>query len=291
MGFPRVVGSKSGKVILSDSFDISIPSGVQAGQTIFVIVASTTSNTTTLTDESYTELVNEQHSDGLLGVQLCIWYKRAAGNEVSLTIDLDGATAAYVYNVLLIDNLSDFVPRVSDVVEGASAEPNSGEISLGTPSNTLWLSVAAIDSRRDVRHFPENYDLLSFYSSTAVGPTLAMAGYNFRAISEDPGSFYLDLSDEWLSATIGFISNITTWTRFSSMREPCAGVSIWRLPNDDEHVFNTGSPEDLLIDPEDVDIEVARVQEHATVWLSQIGTPVDWTAHPIPASEFYVSEI
>lgn len=101
------------------------------------------------------------------------------------------------------------------------------------------------------------------------------------------------------------------WTRYSSVRERSAKTTIWRLPDDDEHVLNTGSPEDLLIDPEDVDIEVARVQESSTVWSPLVFEEsdwtvedfytaewdtedfytADWTVFPEMTSEFYVSEI
>jgi len=104
---------------------------------------------------------------------------------------------------------------------------------------------------------------------------------------------------------------VTTWTRYHSITERSAKTSIWRLPNDDEHVLNTGSPEDLLIDPEDIDIEVSRVQESSTVWspqsfedteweVSDFYTAtwsaetledIDWAIDSVYTSQFYVSEI
>lgn len=68
----------------------------------------------------------------------------------------------------------------------------------------------------------------------------------------------------------------TGWKRVRSLREPSAKCTVWSLPTADEHVLNTGSPEDLLLDPEDFDIDVGRVQEHSTVWNDESIDDSEW---------------
>jgi len=83
----------------------------------------------------------------------------------------------------------------------------------------------------------------------------------------------------------------TVWKRLRSVREPDAKSSIWSLPIDDEHILNTGSPEDLFLNPEDFDVNVERVQEHETVWTRESTTDANWYTFDSPTSEFYVVDV
>lgn len=84
----------------------------------------------------------------------------------------------------------------------------------------------------------------------------------------------------------------TQWKRLRSVREPDAKSSIWSLPINDEHLLNTGSPEDLFLNPEDFDIVPERIQEHETVWTkeSALSTP-NWYTFDQPLSVFYVRDV
>ena len=75
----------------------------------------------------------------------------------------------------------------------------------------------------------------------------------------------------------------TVWKKYRSLREPSAGVSVWSLPTDDEHILNTGSPEDLLLNPEDFDVVPERVQEHETVWSIDLSTMAEWYTLRMPS--------
>lgn len=86
---------------------------------------------------------------------------------------------------------------------------------------------------------------------------------------------------------------ITQWKRLRSLREPSAKCTIWSLPLEDEHVLNTGSPEDLLLDPEDFDIIPELVQDGENRWTREPLTTTNWYSFGFAdqISEFYVVDI
>jgi len=68
----------------------------------------------------------------------------------------------------------------------------------------------------------------------------------------------------------------TVWKRLRSVRESDAKSSVWSLPTDDEHLLNTGSPEDLFLNPEDFDIVPELIQGGEAEWTKENLTTANW---------------
>ena len=83
----------------------------------------------------------------------------------------------------------------------------------------------------------------------------------------------------------------TTWKRLRSVREPDAKSSVWSLPTDDEHILNTGSPEDLFLNPEDFDVVPELIQGGEAEWTRETLPLTNWYTFDQPISEFYVRDV
>lgn len=68
----------------------------------------------------------------------------------------------------------------------------------------------------------------------------------------------------------------TTWKRLRSIREPNASTSVWSLPTNDEHLLNTGSPEDLFLNPEDFDLVPEVIQDGQNDWRKDNLITANW---------------
>lgn len=83
----------------------------------------------------------------------------------------------------------------------------------------------------------------------------------------------------------------TTWKRIRSVREPDAKSSVWKMPETNEHLLSTKSPEDLFLNPEDFDEEPEDIQGGETSWAVQSFNDTNWYTFDQPTSEFYVRDV
>lgn len=50
----------------------------------------------------------------------------------------------------------------------------------------------------------------------------------------------------------------------------------WSLPSEDQHFIETSAPEDLMVNPEDIDIFPAQAQAGMDYWVDQTSMEEGW---------------
>lgn len=84
---------------------------------------------------------------------------------------------------------------------------------------------------------------------------------------------------------------VTQWKRLRSVSEPDGKSSVWKLPETNEHILNTKSPEDLFLNPEDFDVMPQEVQGGELDWTRETSPTTNWYTFDNPTSEFYVRDV
>jgi len=74
----------------------------------------------------------------------------------------------------------------------------------------------------------------------------------------------------------------TAWKRPSPLIDH-AKTSIWKLPEPDEHFLNSSSPEDLFLNPEDLDVVPGQIQDGMNAWNKEAG-PLSAGWYPSPSN-------
>ena len=186
---------------------VTMPSSVSAGDLLLMLVTSDGSANQT-TPSGWTALFLNQRSG--TAVTFSAFTKVATGTEGGTTVNVaTSATeqaAAQVYRITSwYGNLSGVVTSAS--ATGTNASPNPASL---TPSwgagNTLWIATHAADhnSTRSTTAYPANYTnglhTQSNTGSSAVHVSSARRAQN--AATEDPGTFTMSASDDWVARTI-----------------------------------------------------------------------------------------
>ena len=72
----------------------------------------------------------------------------------------------------------------------------------------------------------------------------------------------------------------TAWKRPPALIDH-AKTSIWKLPENDEHFLNSSSPEDLFLNPEDLDVVPGQIQDGMNAWGKEADPlSAGWYAYP-----------
>ncbi len=188
----------------TDPILVNMPAIVRRGEKLFMFLTVDATGSLPVTPTGWTE---EQKAN--FATSNYVHYsKTAIGNEsgtrVLVALSSGARTAASV--VYRISNWRDY--EYSSVATGTSTVPNPGSLtpSWGT-KNTLWLAVAhAGDDGAVASAAPSNFSnlLTARGGSTAnEAPSTHTADRANSIDTEDPGTFTLDISEDWAVWTIG----------------------------------------------------------------------------------------
>ncbi len=186
--FPSIANTQESFSFSSDtSFSVLMPTGIEAGQALVMIVRYYEPPTAVSTPAGWTLLTSTINgSNG----SMAIFAKTAAGGDGTVIVT---TTAAVTNKQATVLRLEDFY---GDVANGAAAASiNSGGTSPDPPPKTaswgsaknLWIACATVGNAATIT-YPANYTL----NQTAPGdaaPALTYAAREREASSEDPGAF------------------------------------------------------------------------------------------------------
>jgi hypothetical protein len=244
---------------------VSMPVTVNAGDLLIALFTNDGSATVT-TPAGWTALASNAANGA---VRLSVYYKIAAGTEGDTTVNFVTSSAeeasAQVYRIT--DWHGTTPPEISTAVTGTSMMPNP--VSLNPAgwdvANTLWLAVAGQDrgDQSGTTTYPASYtDETSTLSSGGTGSCRTHSARRVRVIaSENPGTFTIPVTEEWVAFTIAVRPDAHDLTVSST-----EGGSV-TIPGEGVFTYDEGAAANLVAEAE----EGYRFVE----WTGDVGTIAD----------------
>lgn len=203
MAFP-VVESLTATALDGDATAhlIAMPATVNDGDLLITILSNDGPATVT-TPANWNLLGSTVHSSNTN--RLSNYYKIAVGTEGGTTVDFVTSVAEEaVGHVYRISNWHGTTPpEIGTAADAASTLPNPPTL---TPSwgaaDTLWLAGYGADATETTSVYPTNYTNGQTDSTPAGGScTLGSARRELNATSDDPGTFTISASEQWIAQT------------------------------------------------------------------------------------------
>ena len=188
---------------------VAMPATVNAGNLLIVLFTNDGGATVT-TPSGWTSLASATRGTPAQ-VRLSVYYKIAVGTEggtsVGFTTSSGEQAAAQVYRITDWHDITP--PEISTVATGISTTPNPPSFNPAgwDVEDTLWLAVAGQDQGQQTgtTAYPASYaggiSTLSSSSTTASCRTLS-ARRGLAAASENPDTFTIPASEEWVAFTV-----------------------------------------------------------------------------------------
>jgi hypothetical protein len=185
---------------------VDMPATVDAGDLMIVLFTNDRSDTVT-TPDGWTELASTASGPH---VRASVYYKIAAGTEGGTTVNFrtstNGEAAAQVYRIT--DWHGTTPPEISTAATGTDTTPDPASLDPAgwDVADTLWLVVAGQDrgDQGEPTAYPASYtDGISTLSSNGTGSCRIHSARRVLATaSENPGSFTIPVSEQWVAFTI-----------------------------------------------------------------------------------------
>jgi hypothetical protein len=187
--------------------NMSLPAGIAAGNLLICVAAidSTVDSGFTLTNPAGWTLLRKEPGSS---ESLAAWYRFADGGE-GATADFDTSTLQQsAHRCARFTGMhASAAPESATAETTASTAPDPPSL---TPSwgaaDTLWLAVTVwSDGVITASAFPTNYTSTGQNGSGTAGSEGVSIGWGFREVngaSEDPGTFTISSSANWVAFTI-----------------------------------------------------------------------------------------
>jgi len=212
--FPSIVTSSTSEVeAVTQAHNITLPSGIVAGNLLLVIFQSQgAAHSITWPPTGWTSLAQYgAAASRCLGVA----YKVATSSEgVNITVASNVAVCS-AHNTYRITDHSGVPEFAGTVGETLSANPNPPILAptWGATYPTLWIAGfgGGGNNARTVSSYPASYESGIFIEAAYAGPLYIEAGSAQRpllAVSEDPGTYTLSGTTNWRAYTIGVRGNM-----------------------------------------------------------------------------------
>lgn len=203
--FPVIADTNTSVVSTNEtSHTMDLPPNISSGDLLLLVFASDGGAGGITWPAGYTEF-KEFAQD--TNVTLSLAYRQADGTEgATITVTTGGAqqTSHGAYRITgHVDPVTQ-APEDSTGASGATANPDPDSLSPTTGAKDyLWIAVHANDGNKTTDAFPTSYDLSQISQAGGVsGAGVALAGRQLNAASEDPGSFTLNIADQWVAVTV-----------------------------------------------------------------------------------------
>jgi len=205
MAFPAIQTSDTQTYNGNNAYDhiLNLATNISAGDLLIMIFATDGDNTVSNWD-GFTEIFSEDNSTG---ASLHIGYKIASGSEgatITVTVSVFEAAASICYRITGDDSGSN-PPEVSTVATGNSANPDPASLTpTGGAKDYLWIACEGNDRNYYATAWPSSYsiDQQSEYFDGAAGCNVGAAARELNASSENPGTFTISTSEQWIACVV-----------------------------------------------------------------------------------------
>lgn len=199
MAYSVVAAVNGGDDTVGTEHTINLPTGIGSGDLLLVFFASD-GDPTIAFPGGWTKLFEKGRS---FLVKFGAWYRVADGGEgasITVTTTASEGTAHTSYRITGYSG----TPEVGTAATGVTANPNPPNL---TPTwgakDTLWFAVCGYDTNKTVTAYPTNHtNGRNDYSDGGSGCGVGSARRELNAVSEDPGTFTLSGSDQWVANTV-----------------------------------------------------------------------------------------
>jgi hypothetical protein len=199
VAFPTVAARATDINITSTTSQaLDLPTGITAGDLLVVTVQIATGIPQTITWPSgWTQLYSQVNG---VVVQGAAAYRVADGTEGStVTITLSSNSGVQSVALRITGHDSATAPQAGTATTGTTSTPNPPSLTpTGGAKDYLWIACCVSDAA-NVTAAPTNYSNLTVPGS---GSDIGTAERLLNAASEDPGTFTLASSNEWVANTI-----------------------------------------------------------------------------------------
>jgi hypothetical protein len=199
MAFPVVAGVNTGQDVGAD-YVVPLPSSIVVGELLLAVLAL--DNTPAVTWPADWAVVFDTQTGST--VRLYIAYKFALGDE-GASITVTGGTGS--------DESRSWCARITGA-HATSAPENASAAGLSsspdpaplTPTwgaaDTLWLVAGDFNDAVAINSWPPDYAENQHTANAGVNTiTIAVATRNLNSVSEDPGTFSINGTKDWITAT------------------------------------------------------------------------------------------
>jgi hypothetical protein len=212
--------------------NVDMPATVDVGDLLIVLFIND-GNATVTTPVWWTQLASNANG---AAVRLSVYYKIAEGTEGGTTVNfVTSATEEAEAQVYRITNWHGITPpEISTAATSTSTRPNPASLDPAgwDVADTLWIAVAGQDrgDQGEPTAYPASYtDGISTLSSNGTGSCrIHSARRVLAAASENPGSFTIPVSEQWVAFTIAVRPKprdlTTSSTEGGSVTTPGEGV-------------------------------------------------------------------
>ena len=203
-----VVASVTETAFGTDTTDHYINMPVTVNEGDLLIVFFTNDGIAAVTKPAgWTELASDKRG---IAVRLSVYYKIAVGDEDGTTVNfVTSAAEQAATQVYKITNWHGTTPpEISTAATGISTAPNPASLDPAgwDVEDTLWIAAAGQDrgDQSGTTVYPASYtDGTSTLSAHSWQSCRTLSAHRvLTAASEDPGSFTIPISDEWVAFTI-----------------------------------------------------------------------------------------
>lgn len=189
---------------------VNLPTTVVAGDLLLLLIAydqNVTITVDSVAHGAWTELFMDNTSNG--NITTYGFVKVASGTEGGSTVDITtslqraGSTAYCVAFQDWFGTLAGVESSTPVFANNSNPDPGALTPSWGA-EDTVWVAHSSSDSNDAITGYPTDYDDNQFtLTGGAGGATTGYATRELNAVTEDPGSFTLAGSEQWLATTIG----------------------------------------------------------------------------------------
>src|SRR3972149_524792 len=199
-----ITTATSSRASNSDADSVTLPASVSAGDLCLAFHVSDSTLTRTF-PSPWVEILDQATSNHNIGIAYLI----ASGGETAVSVTKSGTErfSAIAMRITAATWHGTTAPEVAAFATGTSNVPNPSAVnaSWGSEAN-LFIAVGVWDSSDGavtVSAYPTNYS-----SNNTASPVISSSGlcalgtFETTAASDDPGTFTISASDEWMGGTV-----------------------------------------------------------------------------------------
>ncbi len=224
MAFPQVEATNSSTEAGNETnHTVDLPAGIQAGETLLVFFACDGVPSVGWPG-GWNEIFEVQFSVTTLAVA---WRKATGGEGASITVTTTVAeqSAHASYRISGATDPAITPPEVSTGVSSTSANPDPDSLTAsGGSKEYLWIVVEGNDGTRTVSAYPTNYDSNQLNPGGGIGAHVGVASDEVETETEDPGTFTINGSDQWIACTVA-VHPVVGWAGGDPLGVAIGGIA------------------------------------------------------------------
>jgi hypothetical protein len=219
--FPTAAGRNTGQRTSDNgTHPINLPSGVQPGELLLVLIAIDGSPTVNFTGDDW-RFVTVAQSTNVTGA---VFYKRATGDDaLTVTTSVNEQSSHISYRLP-----AGSMPWIQSATGSStnSDPPASGTLPFGA-EDVLWIVGRCGDAQVAATAAPSSFaNLLSVTGTTSNGATVSVAERSLNAASLDPGTF-TSATEQWVAFTIAILPTHLAHTLNDNFNDNSISAAKW----------------------------------------------------------------